>query len=381
MNVFPHQPPPSTIKTCQKLSPTEGLQTSGTFKDHALNAIEHGFAVLPCGGEDGKRPLIRWGGISKPQTALQIKKLASLPSVQSANLGIITGPSGITVVDCDTPGRRCKIEAHFGPTSIVVATPRGGLHLYYKSAGERCGPFELGDMKGDIKGIGGFVVAPPSRRQMDSGKVQSYRFLEGGWAWKEALHPIKINALPLHMYGSISAESDNVLSIGIGERNRTLFRVLRTVASEVNCAEELLARAMIVNADFHAPLDEREVRRTVRSVWDYKIKGTLIEPERAMIRVPRTVQINLRGTIGGPDALMLLMDLIANHAARDKRGEEFWIIAEAMANEESIAGWGVKRYRHATNLLLNIGALKKTHTGGKRKGDSHRYRFGPALSK
>ena len=77
---------------------------------------------------------------------------------KSANLGIITGASGLTVIDCDTPGKRLELEAIFGSTPVVVATLRGGLHLYYWGNGEDSGPIKIDGMKIDVKGLGSGLI-------------------------------------------------------------------------------------------------------------------------------------------------------------------------------------------------------------------------------
>ena len=67
-----------------------------------------------------------------------------------ANLGISIGPSRLTVVDCDTPGKLSEVQRRFGETPIVIATPRGGVHLWYRSSGERCTGFMVDGCSIDI---------------------------------------------------------------------------------------------------------------------------------------------------------------------------------------------------------------------------------------
>ena len=129
-------------------------QLIGPFCSMAARAASHGFAVIPCGGADdpsGKRPLIKWGNFKSHPGVDVVAGWAARPAFGAANLGIITGLSGVTVVDCDTPGCLFELYDLFGETPIVVTTPSGGLHLYFRSSGERCGPFRVGDIKGDIR--------------------------------------------------------------------------------------------------------------------------------------------------------------------------------------------------------------------------------------
>jgi hypothetical protein len=86
-----------------------------------------------------------------------------------ANVAIATGqPSGLVVVDVESkasaPGTACD---RFGmPPSATVETPSGGLHVYFEH------DFAHGDVRNsagrvapgiDVRGSGGYVVAPPSR--------------------------------------------------------------------------------------------------------------------------------------------------------------------------------------------------------------------------
>jgi hypothetical protein len=191
-----------TFKDPSPWDSTAQYPKPGPFGREAFKAWQYGLAVLPCGGEDGKRPMIKWKGITGPQPEHQINASVSQPSFKSANLGIITGASNLTVIDCGTPGKRPELEAIFGSTPVVVPTPRGGLHLYYKGNGEHSGPARIDGMQIDVKGLGGFVVAPPSTRVAADGTAQAYRFLEGGWEWLETVPAIKTGALPQRFYGS-----------------------------------------------------------------------------------------------------------------------------------------------------------------------------------
>jgi hypothetical protein len=94
----------TTFKDPSPWDSTAQYPMPGPFGREAFKAWQYGLAVLPCGGEDGKRPLIKWKGITGPQPEHQINASVSQPSFKSANLGIITGASNLTVIDCDTPG-------------------------------------------------------------------------------------------------------------------------------------------------------------------------------------------------------------------------------------------------------------------------------------
>lgn len=52
------------------------------------------------------------------------------------NYGVLTG-DGLVVIDCDVPEFADALVETLPPT-FTVATPRGGLHLYYFVEGEKC---------------------------------------------------------------------------------------------------------------------------------------------------------------------------------------------------------------------------------------------------
>lgn len=207
----------TTSKSQPSLDNIQQEQIVEPFRGTAYHAASHGFAVIPCGGAgdpSGKRPLVKWGDFKAPPGMATIAKWLERPAFRAANLGIVTGLSG---VDCDTRG--CLLEAYrlFGETPLVMVTPSGGLHLYYRSSGEGCSRFRADGIHGDIKGAGGFIVGPPSFR-LRAGKTAHYRFLEGNWSLREILPPIKAGAPP-------SASAGPEILLIFARRQRLIVRV------------------------------------------------------------------------------------------------------------------------------------------------------------
>jgi hypothetical protein len=102
-----------------------------------------------------------------------------------SNVAIATGAaSGLFVIDIDPRNggwtTLAALEREHGafPRDAVVVTGGGGLHLYYPypRSGEPIG--SCGNALGqgiDLKGDGGYVIAPPSRHV----SLKSYRWLRG----------------------------------------------------------------------------------------------------------------------------------------------------------------------------------------------------------
>jgi hypothetical protein len=136
----------------------------GPFADAAEILRRAGLTVIPLIGDgDGKPPNVsgftRWQ--RRPGLATLTRWSKRWPG---ANVGIVTGKQLVVVdLDSDDPGLVKKMIERFGPTPLQVATPSGGRHLYYRSSGERSTNLRA-SLPVDIKGMGGYVVAPPSIR-------------------------------------------------------------------------------------------------------------------------------------------------------------------------------------------------------------------------
>ncbi len=150
--------------------------------EHALEYAARGWPVLPifgivsgactCGSLDcrspGKHPHTQNGSKNASTDVHRITDWWTMRPHE--NIGIATGEvSGIFVIDVDVsngkPGLEnlAALEAQFGPLprSNVVRTGSGGLHFYLAFPKVHFRLPKLGDAI-DVKGNGGYVVAPPS---------------------------------------------------------------------------------------------------------------------------------------------------------------------------------------------------------------------------
>lgn len=114
----------------------------------------------------------------------------------SGNLGIVTGSiSCLVVVDCESREDALWFWHNRGQTTCVAETPRG-IHLYFKHPGEHIGNAqrvkdEDGVPRYDIRGDGGYVVAPPSEVvQCEDVKVS------GKYSWRTGKHLVLPENLP-----------------------------------------------------------------------------------------------------------------------------------------------------------------------------------------
>ncbi len=149
----------------------------GVFADAAADLSRRGLCVIPVklvprdGGRFDKKPLVK--GFTKfrePPGGRTLKKWAR--AHPEAQIGVVTGElSGIVVVDVDDRSGVDQALRIFGGTPLIVRTRRGA-HLYYRWTGERCRNLRSEGLEIDVKGQGGFVVAPPSF---------GYFFERGSW--------------------------------------------------------------------------------------------------------------------------------------------------------------------------------------------------------
>lgn len=318
----------------------------------AATYFDMGLSVFPCAGEDGKTPRVKWRGLQKRRVGGKTldKWLASFAGT---NIAIVTGKlSGITVIDVDNPNiALTELFDKYGETPLVVATPRGGYHLYYKFNGEGCS--QDAAQKIDIRGEGGYIIAPPSFNRT-TGEV--YHFIEGG-IWE-------IPNLPF-----IKNNSEIQCKYSEGERNNKLFRHLIKNANPCYNLAMLAEVASTFNQQHLSPLiEETELQRTVKSVWGYKEKGTLYQGGIQWLHIAMSDKLR-ELQFAHPPAFALYIDLLSCHAGlRDN----FAISPRSYATR---AHWGEKTIREARKRLIEYGLIECTHKGGSKNRDVSLFSF------
>lgn len=135
----------------------------------ALAYAQRGWPILPL-VPNTKRPLTPNG--FKDATTCEDKIKEWWSKWPFANIGIRTGAeSEIIVLDVEVKNGAqgleslAEFESEFGPPppTLRVRTPSGGLHLYFKHPGGKI-KNRTGFRPGlDLRGDGGYIVAPPSQ--------------------------------------------------------------------------------------------------------------------------------------------------------------------------------------------------------------------------
>jgi hypothetical protein len=317
------------------------LPDSRPFAEAAEQLRAHGLAVIPLGGDDGKKPMIRWQNMKSPPTRLG--KLVEKHG--GANIGVLTGickPHAYTVVDCDSIDLGDEAIRRFGDTPLKVATARG-IHLWFKNAREGCRQ-RVDGMALDVRGIGGMVVVPPSVHRKSG---IPYRFLEGDWRRLPYLPAIKPGALP-----ALGAEA--VVTEGGGDRRNRLFRDLMELAPTVESREALGELGEMLNKALPPPLSSAKVRHAVRNVWEIHANGQNYLALGSALVIPRPHMRAILQHEHNSDALLLY------HVLRDAHWNRstFVVVPEAMERANTIPGWSDRRYRIARDALIELGILE-----------------------
>jgi Bifunctional DNA primase/polymerase, N-terminal/Primase C terminal 1 (PriCT-1) len=243
----------------------------------ALAYLARGWSVIPLRPAD-KRPLVAWQEFQhrRPSEAVVRAWFRQHPE---AGLGIVTGlVSGLLVLDVDAAhGGEASLQrlsqAHGPlPWTVEAHTGGGGRHLYFAHPGGVV-PNRAGLRPGlDLRGDGGYVVAPPSSHPSGAG----YRWSET--ASPERAHPapppvwlLKLVAAPggRGRAGHPLAYWRNLVKTGVteGERNTTVASLaghLLFHGTDPEVVTELLLCWNRVRC--RPPLADEEVARTVASI-------------------------------------------------------------------------------------------------------------------
>jgi hypothetical protein len=148
---------------------------NNNFLQAALDYARRDFSVIPI--RPDKKPFIKWESYQKIKaTPEEIRSWWS--KWPKAMIGIVTGEiSGIFVVDCDNEDAYQKIQELLPDSFItcIAKTPRGyHLYLIYPK-GQTIGN-ATGILPGtDIRGEGGYCIAPPSI----NAEGKPYAWIEG----------------------------------------------------------------------------------------------------------------------------------------------------------------------------------------------------------
>ncbi len=245
-------------------------------------------------GSPGKHPRTAHGLKDASKDAAQIKSW--FQQWPEANVGIVTGrESGLLVLDVDGEDGKASLQALTAmhgalPKTLCVMTGRTGedgnrkgCHYYFRApAGEliRNSAGILG--KGlDIRGEGGYVVAPPSLHP--SGRLYQWLAPEQPLADAPVWLLAKLSeAKPEQRQGAPAQPGTQQTSIGEGGRNDALARLGGAMRRKSMTPAAIEAALLVENAArCTPPLPDAEVREIARSVSRYEPAAPVQVAEQA----------------------------------------------------------------------------------------------------
>ena len=249
--------------------------TAGKLEQAALDYLYRGWSVIPLRARD-KRPAVPWQDFQTARASEQEVHgwFARRPD---NNVAIVTGAvSGLVVLDIDSQhggaDSLARLERERGPLprTLQALTVGGGRHIYFVHPGgvvrNRVGIAPGIDLRGD----GGYIVAPPSVHP--SGKP---------YQWAKGCEPGRVTLAPLPDWlqqmvgdagpraGHTPAHWRGLLADGVaeGERNNSIASLtghLLWHGVDPDVALELLLCWNRIRC--RPPLQDDEVARTVHSI-------------------------------------------------------------------------------------------------------------------
>ena len=278
---------------------------SAPMQEHLTLYLRHGFSLLPlhrpiatpngpqCSCErpncssPGKHPFAMFAPHGLRDASSDEQTVRSWFESTSLNVGIATGAiSGIIAVDIDPrhdgDESLAVLEAQFGPLpqTCRFLTGGGGEHILFRHPGTIV-PNSAGKLGPgiDVRGDGGYIVAPPSKHALGRGYAISVDHHPDDIPLAEP-PPWLLNKLARRSSAMQSGTQERPIfedrpdwrnivtsSVPDGQRNQTTARIAGYLLR--NRIDPFVALTLIQGwnrAQCVPPLSEYEVERTVRSI-------------------------------------------------------------------------------------------------------------------
>ncbi len=394
----------------------------GGVRAAALDYASRGWPVLPCHSvgpngcscgqldcsSPGKHPCTARGLHAASTNRAQI--MAWWRRWPSANVAVRTGTeSGLVVIDIDPPHGGTTMRARIGdhgplPRGPVVRTGSGGWHLLFAHPGERV-PNSTGTLLGpgvDVRGDGGYVIAPPSRHANGS----TYRWdvvaddLPRLPDWmlnllrtpqrsrpSDVRDPVRIDAATSAWARvALDREADRVRSAPNGSRNSTLNRAAFSLGQivgsgvlDASTVERVLAESATAsglgtreaffkfNHPFRSPRRPRQSARTADPKPRPVVRPDAGDDER---RGPRRHRSALRaGDPAQAEETRGAAEIICNCAAAQWRRRRVMLgIRSAVGHAATAAPRGSQARRRTAGSSSHLRSSRRNGRAARRDG-------------
>src|SRR4030067_2644426 len=231
-----------------------------TALDYAQWYVSKGFSVIPIKPRDKKPAIDTWKIFQTYKTTDDNLKIW-FGDGSDNNIAIVTGEiSGIAVIDFDSPEAIEFSKKNNFPITPLVKTGKG-YHAYYRYKEGVRNFQKRDDLPGiDLRGDGGYVVAPPSIHE--SGK--QYQWIKG-----TGLDDLPLADLPEIILARNPEDKTPLKELykGVpeGSRNDSLTRLVGSWVNDGLSFDECLENAYLWNSKNVPQLPEKEVKATVKS--------------------------------------------------------------------------------------------------------------------
>lgn len=244
----------------------------------ACEYVDRGLSVIPVGRD--KKPLVAWEQFQH-RRATDEELAEWFERWPEANVAIITGHiSGLVVVDADGEQGMNWLATNMPVTGVYARTGKG-VHGYFRLNGQEVRNRARLAPEVDVRGEGGYVVAPPSTHA--SGRPYEFVFPDGMNGWDGLADfdfPASQPSLASGGRGNLSGLSLEAVKPCVslapaaqGQRNATLARLAGRWAQKGLDSDEVLLLAKAWNAANNPPLGASELERTVRSICETHLRN------------------------------------------------------------------------------------------------------------
>ena len=300
---------------------------------------------MPTGGEDGKRPLLKFS--QKARHPLDLVK-QTLERANSQTYGVRLKDIVVLDIDNNDTDLIDKMHQRFGRTDCVVQTGRG-FHLYYSTNKKIAANLRATGLPIDIKqGANAFVLGPHSLRP--DGVFYEY--------YKE---PFSLGDLPRIRQDAQPAFSTVVSATNKaheGNRHNFLVKQTRGYIEHVESKEELLEN-LLYDRDTYctdpSTMTDAEVEGIVQWWWNIRSKNQIYTKNNSVFKFPRQAYHQLRTLPNGYVALDLYLYLHDKHG--HILGKTFQISVDKLQKTAGFT-FGQKALHTAIKQLLELGYLR-----------------------
>ena len=326
---------------------------------------EQEFSVIRLGaaGAGKKRPSLKSWREFQTRKASISEIEGWWPKNSNSNIGIVTGQiSGIIVLDIDTPNGLDFVKSQGIPDTAICETSRG-KHIYFKHPGFRVKNKNYKskdwDCPGcDLRGDGGYVVAPPSLHPDDT-----------KYTWIKSPFEVKIAPIPEWLHNLIDLEATDEIIIDDKNQNRSDYTADNKRIQGEYFVSKALKKALIGNRNItgfelacqlrdeglskpEAGLFMKEYANNVPH-WansEYTLREAFASLDQAYSRPPRPPAIRKKEPF-----LIRLMKAIEDddQLGKNERSILIWIAYHDWSNGENT-------YPSQDTLAKHIGICKTT---------------------